>query len=54
MHFLPNFIDVYNSSMTIMNSYTPEFSGITIGVHDLQQASRKAEPGDYKHAVNDM
>ena len=25
---------------------------LTIGVHDMQQASRKAEPGDYKHAVN--
>ena len=25
-----------------------------LGVHDMQQASRKAEPGDYKHAVNDM
>ena len=25
-----------------------------LGVHDMQQASRKAEPGNYKHAVNDM
>ena len=25
-----------------------------LGVHDMQQATRKAEPGDYKHAVNDM
>ena len=24
-----------------------------LGVHDMEQASRKAEPGDYKHAVND-
>ena len=24
-----------------------------LGVHDMQQASHKAEPGDYKHAVND-
>ena len=23
-------------------------------VHDMEQASHKAEPGDYKHAVNDM
>ena len=22
-------------------------------IHDMQQASCKAEPGDYKHAVND-
>ena len=27
---------------------------LILGVHDMQQASRKAEPGDYKHAVNDM
>ena len=28
--------------------------GITyqLGIHDMQQAPRKAEPGDYKHAVN--
>ena len=25
-----------------------------LGVHDMQQALRKAEPGDYKHAVNNM
>ena len=25
-----------------------------LGVHDMQQASPEAEPGDYKHAVNDM
>ena len=25
-----------------------------LGIHDMQQASRKAEPGDYKHEVNDM
>ena len=25
-----------------------------LGVHNMQQASRKAEPGDYKHPVNDM
>ena len=28
--------------------------GNKLGVHEMQQASRKAEPGDYKHAVNDM
>ena len=27
---------------------------LLLGVHDMQQASRKAEPGDYKHAVNDI
>ena len=27
---------------------------LKLGVHYMQQASRKAEPGDYKHAVNDM
>ena len=27
---------------------------LQLGVHNMQQASRKAEPGDYKHAVNDM
>ena len=26
---------------------------IKLGVHDMQQASRKAEPGNHKHAVND-
>ena len=26
---------------------------IILGVHDMQQASRKAEFGDHKHAVND-
>ena len=26
---------------------------IILGVHDMQQASRKAESGDHKHAVND-
>ena len=25
-----------------------------VRIHDMQQASRKAEPGDYKHAMNDM
>ena len=25
-----------------------------LGVHNMQQALCKAEPGDYKHAVNDM
>ena len=25
-----------------------------LGVHDMQQASHKAEPGDYKYAVNDI
>ena len=25
-----------------------------LGVHDMQQASHKAEPGDYKDAVNDI
>ena len=30
------------------------FDVIKLGVHDMQQTSRKAEPGDYKHAVNDM
>ena len=25
-----------------------------LGVHGMWQALRKAEPGDYKHAVNDM
>ena len=24
-----------------------------LGVHDMQQASHKAESGDHKHAVND-
>ena len=27
--------------------------GRILGVHDMQQASRKAESGDHKHAVND-
>ena len=27
---------------------------VELGVHDMQQASCKAEPGDYKHAVNDL
>ena len=26
---------------------------IWLGVHDMQQASHKAESGDHKHAVND-
>ena len=29
-------------------------SSYKLGVHDMHQASRKAEPGDYKRAVNDM
>ena len=31
-----------------------EYMLLLLGVHDMQQASHKAEPGDYKHAVNDM
>ena len=27
---------------------------IKLGVHDMQQASRQAEPGDHKHAVNNV
>ena len=29
------------------------YSTQILGVHDMQQASRKAESGDHKHAVND-
>ena len=37
-------------------SYTQSIlphAGNKLGVHGMQQASRKAESGDHKHAVND-
>ena len=27
---------------------------VILRIHDMQQASHKAEPDNYKHAVNDM
>ena len=42
-------------SETSRPPYTMELtSHVILGVYDMQQASCKAEPGDYKHAVNDM
>ena len=29
-------------------------AGMLLGILDMQQASRKVELGEYKHAVNDM
>ena len=43
----------HTSSDTIPHSFRlRRFNNYLLGVHDMQQASRKAEPGDYKHAVN--
>ena len=35
-------------------SYTSTTGINILGVHDMQQASRKAESGNHEHAVNDM
>ena len=48
---LESFLDTNTHFVHI--SSTPAITSV-LGVHDMQQASRKAEPGDYKHAVNDM
>ena len=37
----------------MVNGYSIQLYTI-LGVHDMQQSLRKAEPDDYKHAGNDM
>ena len=40
--------------LCICMQHVVEMLNSKVGVHDMQQASPKAEPGDYKHAVNDV
>ena len=49
-------MDTVGIKIIVLISEVSLFQGeaFILGVHDMQQASRKAEPGNYKHAVNDM
>ena len=47
------FVTWDGATLEFENSNLITESIIILGVHDMQQASRKAESGDHKHVVND-
>ena len=47
-------VDIVSPNAELSLLYNSKLVLYILGVHDMQQASHKAESSNYKHAVNDM